>query len=194
MVISIPLPKLTGSPPSYDSVASTMPSAASLTNKNSRDALPVPHTSMCPLPSSRASITFRMSAGMTWFPPLVKIVTRPVQIDRHQRDDIHPVLLPVSLAHGRDRLFRDAVGGVGFLRVTVPQVGLAEGHRRVLRVGADGPDVDEFLDFEFSSRLHRVHAHEGIFVEVLAGVRTIGADATDRSGEVDDDVEWHASV
>ena len=40
--------------------------AASRTNRNSREALPVPQTSMNGCPASRASTALRISAGITW--------------------------------------------------------------------------------------------------------------------------------
>src|SRR5882724_3519701 len=65
MLTSMPEPRLTGSGSSYCSAASTMASAASSTYKNSREACPVPHTTISCCPPSTASRHLRISAGMT---------------------------------------------------------------------------------------------------------------------------------
>ncbi len=66
MVISNPAPRFTASLLSYRSQAATIPSAASRAWRNSREAAPVPHTTIFDSPRSRASTHLRMSAGMTW--------------------------------------------------------------------------------------------------------------------------------
>ena len=110
-----------------------MPSAASSTYRNSREAVPVPQASMWVAPESRASTHFLISAGMTCELRRVEVVARAVQIDRHQVDRIEAVLLPVGLRLHQQHLLGQAVRRVGLLRVAVPQVVLAERHRRELR-------------------------------------------------------------
>ncbi len=76
----------------------------------------------------------------------MEIVARAVEIDRQQIDRIEAVLLAIGLAHDQQGFFGDAVGGVGFFGVAVPQFGFAEGDGREFRIGADRSDLDEFLD------------------------------------------------
>ena len=75
----------------------------------------------------------------------IEVVARAVQVGREQEDRVHAVLLAVRLRPDEDRLLRDAVRGIRLLRVAVPEVVLAERHRRELRIGADGPGDDELL-------------------------------------------------
>ena len=63
-----------------------------------------------------------------------------------QVDDVEAVLLAVGLALDEQHLLGEAVRRVRLLRVAVPEVVLAERHRRELRVRADGADLDELLD------------------------------------------------
>jgi hypothetical protein len=66
MLISKALPRLTGSSPSYRSAASTIPSAASSTYRNSRVGEPSPQTAISSSPRRFASTHFLMRAGITW--------------------------------------------------------------------------------------------------------------------------------
>jgi hypothetical protein len=76
----------------------------------------------------------------------IEIIAGAIEVDREQEDGVHAVLLPVGLALGQERLFGDAVRGVGFLGITIPKVLLAEGHGGELRVGADGAEDDSLFN------------------------------------------------
>src|SRR5439155_20966616 len=60
----------------------------------------------------------------------VEIVTRPVEIRGEQVDGVEAVLFPVGLRLHDQHLLGEAVGGVGLIRVAVPEVVFAEGHER----------------------------------------------------------------
>ena len=118
----------------------------------------------------------------------MEIIARAVEIDRQKIDGVQAVLLAVGLAHDQEGFFGDAVGGVGFLGVSVPEFGFAEGDGSEFGIGADGPDLHEFLDFVDAGVLDEVESHGEIGEKEPAGVVAIGADAADLGGEVQDDV------
>ena len=122
----------------------------------------------------------------------VEVVARAVEVDGEEVDAREAVLLPVALEHDEERLLGDAVGGVRLLGVAVPEVVLAERHRRELGVRADGAELDELAEVlrggVGAARLDELDAHEGVVVEEAAGVEAVGADAPDLRREVDDDV------
>ena len=103
-------------------------------------------------------------------------------------DGVEAVLLAVGLALHEQHLLGEAVGRVRLLGVAVPEVVLAERHRRELRVRADGADLDELLDAGEPGLLHELDAHDRVLVEEPARVLAVGADAADDGGEVDDHV------
>src|SRR5204862_503865 len=77
--------------------------------------------------------------------PRIEVVLWAVQVHRHRKDRIEIVLLAVRLGLDQQHLLRQPIRRVRLLRVAFPDVFLAEWHRRVLRVGADGPDGDQCL-------------------------------------------------
>jgi len=118
----------------------------------------------------------------------VEIVPRAVEIDGDEIDGVEAVLLAIGLALDEEHLLGEAVGGVGLLRVAVPEFVLMEGNGGVFRVGADGADGDEFGDAGAASLFDEEHAHHGVVVEEGARILAVGADASDDGGEMDDDV------
>ena len=139
--------------------------------------------------SRRASTHFLMSAGITCELRRVEVVAGAVEVDRDAgRSTLKPYCCAVGLALDQEHLLGQAVGGVRLLRVAVPEVVLAERHRRELGVGADRADRDELLDAGQARLLHELDAHDRVVVEEAARVLAVGADAADDGGEVDDDV------
>ena len=106
--------------------------------------------SACRRPRARprpfASSILRISAAITCAALEIEVVARAVEVRRQQVDGVQAVLLAVGLAADEHRLLRDAVRRVRLLRIAVPEVVLAERHRRVLRVGADRAGDDELPD------------------------------------------------
>ena len=75
---------------------------------------------------------------MTWESAGSKLSRGPVEVDGQEVDHVDAVLLPVGLPLDQQHLLGEAVGRVRLLGVAVPELVLAERHRRELRVGADG--------------------------------------------------------
>src|SRR5712691_5529173 len=96
----------------------------------------------------------------------VEVIPRPVEIRRQQVDRVEPVLLPIRLRADEQRLLCDPVWRIRLLWVSVPQRGLAERHRRVLRVGADGADEYELARLTQARLLEHVEAHLEVCVPV----------------------------
>ena len=76
----------------------------------------------------------------------VEVVPRAVEVDGDEVDAVEAVLLAVGLALDEEHFLGEAVGGVGFLGVAVPEVVFAEGDGGEFGIAADGADGDEFLD------------------------------------------------
>ena len=60
----------------------------------------------------------------------VEIVPGAVEVYRQEEDGVEAILLAVGLGLHQEHLFGQAVGGVGFFGVTVPEVFFFERHRR----------------------------------------------------------------
>ncbi len=137
-------------------------------------------------PRSRASTHLRTRAGMTWRALRVEVVARAVEVHREEHHGVEAVLLPVGLALHEQHLLGEAVGRVGLLRVAVPEVLLAERHRAVLGVGADGAERDQLLEAHLPAHLEELHAHHQVVVEELPRVVAVGADAAHPGRQVQD--------
>ena len=118
----------------------------------------------------------------------IEVVARPVQVHREQHDAVHAVLLAVRLRLHQHHLLGDAVGGVGLLRVAVPEIVLLERDGRELRIGADGAERDQLRDLGEAALLEQLQPHHRVLEQVAAGVVAVRADAADLRGEVDDQV------
>jgi hypothetical protein len=116
----------------------------------------------------------------------VEVVARAVEVDRQQVDAAQPVLRAVGLELDEERQLGEAVRGVGLLRVAAEELGLAEGHRRELRVGADRADHHDLADAGAPPLLDELRAHHQVLVEEAPRVLAIGADAADDRREVED--------
>src|SRR5205814_7520408 len=92
-------------------------------------------------------------------------------------DRVRAVLGAVALRADEHRLLRDAVRGVRLLRVTVPQVVLAEGDGGELRVRAHRAGDDELADAVLPAQLEHVRAHHQVRVPVATRVGAVGPDA-----------------
>ena len=118
----------------------------------------------------------------------VEIVARPVEIDRNQIDAVESVLRAIRIEHDAQRALGHAVGGVGFLGLTGPQVVLAEGNRAVLGVRAHRAHLDEFLDVPSARLLNQMQAHSHVGIEESSGLLLIRADAAHFGGQMNDNV------
>ena len=114
----------------------------------------------------------------------VEVVAGPIEVDREQVDRVEAILLAVGLRLHQQDLFGQPVGGVGLLRVAVPEVVLMEGDGCELWVGADRADGAEFLDASEARFLHQLGAHHQVVGEEGAGVFPVEADAAHPSREM----------
>jgi hypothetical protein len=118
----------------------------------------------------------------------IKIVTRTIKINGHQKNRIESILLIVGLALNKKHFLGQAVGGVGFLRVTIPQIYFLKWNRRVLWVTTDCSEGHKFLNFMQVRFMDKLDSHDCVIIKEFSGVFEISSDATDNSGEVNDDV------
>ena len=173
------MPMLTGSGLSYFSVAAAMPRAASRTNRNSREAESVPQASIDAAPASRASIALRIKRRDDMARVGIEIVVRPVKVHGQQRDGVHAVLLAIGLGLHHQHFFRQAVGGVGFFGIAVPNVVFAERHGGMLWIRANRTDHHDFGHFRQPGFFQKLDAHDGVVVEKQARIGSIRADSAD---------------
>ena len=124
----------------------------------------------------------------------VKVVARTVEIYRQQVDCIEIILLAISLSLYQQHLLCQAIGCIGFLRVTVPKVFFAERDRGEFRVGADGSQRDKLLHTSQPGVLHQQRTHNEIRVGEAPGIGTIGPDAADFSREVHNDLRARVTI
>ena len=74
----------------------------------------------------------------------IEIVARAVKIDHEQVGAVEAVLLAVGLRLGDHHLLGEAVGGVGFFGIAVPEVAFLERHGRELGVVQMVPTARNF--------------------------------------------------
>src|SRR5919106_767104 len=73
----------------------------------------------------------------------IEVIAWTIEVHRQQKDAVVAILLAVSLTLDQEHLFGQAIRGVGFLWVAVPETLFLEGHRGVLRVGTYRADGDK---------------------------------------------------
>src|SRR5690242_19328879 len=103
----------------------------------------------------------------------VEVVARPVEVDGQEVQGVRAVLPAVGLRPDEQRLLRDSVRRVRLLWIAVPQLVLAEGDGRELRIGADGAEDYRLSDAPHTGLLEDVRAHHEVRVPVTAGVRLV---------------------
>jgi hypothetical protein len=118
----------------------------------------------------------------------VEVVVGAIQVDRQQVDGVHAVLGPVGLGLDQQHLLGQPVGGVGLLRVAVPQRVLGEGHGRELGIGADRARHHHLGHAGDPAGLQQLDAHEGVLVEEPARLVLLAPDPADHRGQVHDRV------
>ena len=116
----------------------------------------------------------------------VEVVVGPVEVGHDRRAGIEAVLAPVGVGQHEHHLLRQAVRGVGLLRVAVPEVVLPKRRRDELRIGADGAGRHELADPGGAALLEDVRGHHEVVVDERRRVGAVEADPADVGGEVDD--------
>ena len=102
---------------------------------------------------------------------------------------LEAVLVAVGLRAHEHGLLGDAVRRVRLLRDSRSRARPRwNGHRRELRIGADGAGDHELLDLVQPGLLEHVRAHHQVRVPVAAGVGAVRADPADLGGEVEDEL------
>jgi len=124
----------------------------------------------------------------------VEVVSGAVEVDGQQKYGVEAVFGAIGLGLDEEHFLCQAIGCVGLLGVTVPEVVFPEGNGREFRIGADGADCDELLDISQAGLLDKLDTHNEVFVEEFAGVLAVGADSADDCCEVDDNVGGHIVI
>ena len=115
----------------------------------------------------------------------VEIVARPVEIGRHDRDEVAAILAAIGLAELDAGDLGDRVPLVGRLERAGQQRLLGDRLRRQTRIDAGGAQQQQLLDAGAPRRLDDVRSgwHQ-VVVEELGRPRVVGEDAADpRGGE-----------
>src|SRR5438128_8673416 len=76
----------------------------------------------------------------------VKIVSRPVEVHEQQLDSDQAELLAISLQLHAEKFLGQAIRGIGFFRISIPQVRLPEGNRCKFGIGTDGSDKNRLFN------------------------------------------------
>ena len=118
----------------------------------------------------------------------VKIIAGSIQVDRKEIDGIESILLTVGLGLYQEHFFRETIGGIGLLRIPVPEILLPEGHGCELGVGTDRADNHAFFDPLPSRGLDDLNPHEGIIVEEGGRVLPVESDPAHFTRQVDNDI------
>src|SRR5688500_8548849 len=123
--------------------------------------------------------------------PGMEVVSRAIQVDRQQENRVVAVLLPVGLRLHQKHLLRKTVRRVGLLRITTPQVVLAEWNGRELRIGAHRTDSDKFGNAGAPRSIEQLYAHQQIVIKELRRSLAIRTDTPDDGGQMNNDRRPH---
>jgi hypothetical protein len=117
----------------------------------------------------------------------IEVVVRSVEIHDQHVHAVEPEFLTVGLRLDEEHLLREAVRRVRLLRISAPEIVLAEGNRGELGIGADRADAEEPPHAGEARALHEERAHHEVLVVVGAGVAAVRADAPHGRREMDHD-------
>ena len=115
----------------------------------------------------------------------IEVVARAVEVHRDQIDGVEAVLVAIRLALHQQHLLGEAVRSVGLFRIAIPEVFLAERHRRELGIRADGAHRQELGHAGLPSALDQLDAHDRVVIEESAGVLSVGAYPAHHSRKMD---------
>lgn len=119
---------------------------------------------------------------------MVKVVARSVEVHGEKKNRIVTILLTIGLRLHQQHFLGQSIGRIRFLWVSVPERVLFEGYGYDLRVGAHGTDQNDFLDVSLPAFMDEMNTHRQVVVEEISGMSSVGSDASDSSGEMDDDI------
>ena len=117
----------------------------------------------------------------------VIIVARTVQVGRHGRDEVGPVLVPVGLAQFDARNLGDGVGLVGRFERPGQQGVLDQGLVGEFRVDAARAEEQQLLDPDLMGGMDQVGLDHEVVIEEVRPVDVVGVDAP-HLGRGDEDV------
>jgi len=90
----------------------------------------------------------------------------------------------------KHHFFGQAIGGVGYFGVALPEVFFAEGNGGMVGIGADGSQGDELVDVVEVAFVDELGSHHDVVVEKGGRVFPVIADAAYFCGQMDDDVRF----
>src|SRR5207344_713071 len=117
-----------------------------------------------------------------------------VQVHWQKENRVVPVLIPIRLRLHEQHLLGEPVRRVGLLGIAVPQIVFLERHGRELRIGADGPNRNEFRHAGFPRFMEQVRAHHQVVVKELTGPLAVGADSADDGSQVNDEGRLRVAI
>jgi hypothetical protein len=116
----------------------------------------------------------------------VEVVPGAVQVGRHRRDEVAPVLPAVRLAELDAGDLGDGVRLVGGLERPGQEVFLLHRLRALAGVDAGAAEVQELRDPLAVRRVHHGRVDHHVVVDELGGPGGVGHDAADGAGDEDD--------
>jgi len=124
----------------------------------------------------------------------MEIIPRAIEIDGEKEYAIEAVFGTIGLGLDEEHFFGEAIRGVGFLGVAIPDIVFFERDGSEFWVRADGSYGDEFFDFADACLVDELDAHHKIFVEEFAGVDAISTDTPYYRGKMNYDIGFHIIV
>ena len=123
----------------------------------------------------------------------VEFVAWPIEIGGHEVNRVLSVLRSVGLHLNKLCEFGNAVRGVCFFGVALPEGVFREGDRRELWVRANRSDHDGLWRVLKMRLIEYVGAHQKVVEVQLGGSFHVGANAADSRGEVNDEIRCRVS-
>lgn len=112
----------------------------------------------------------------------IEIVSGTIEVGRHDRDEIRPVLPVVRAAHFDARDFRDGVRLICRLEIPRQQFRFCDRHLREFGVHAHTAEKEQFAHAISPCRLDHIALNGKIRADEIAAIRLIRHDAADSGG------------
>src|SRR5262245_34898248 len=116
----------------------------------------------------------------------IKVIARPIEVGRQQKDTVVAILATISLTLNKKHLLGKAIGSVCLLWIPIPQFIFMKRDWRVLGVRTDGTNSYELTDMGFPGRVEELHTHHQVVIKVLRWMGSVRSDSPYPCGQMDD--------
>ena len=107
----------------------------------------------------------------------IKVIVGTIKIDGQEENGVESILLPIGLQRDEQHLFGQAVRGVGFFGVTVPELFFPERNRCKFRIGANGSNSHEFLHPRLPGLVKQGNTHHEVIIKKFRRMDAISPNA-----------------